>query len=72
MLLAEYVKANSTSMSLLQSVVEQLLAKIIAKYDPGCKDCGSGGGDEGASGGVVELVEAMMEPVEVLWNWWRR
>ena len=27
-------------MSLLQSVVEQLLAKIIAKYDPGCKDCG--------------------------------
>ena len=29
-LLAEYVKANSTSMSLLQSVVEQLLAKIIA------------------------------------------
>ena len=21
---------------------------------------------------MVELVEAMMEPMEVLWNWWRR
>ena len=72
MLLAEYVKANSTSMSLLQSVVEQLLAKIIAKYDTGCKEFGIDGGDDGASGGVVELVEAMMEPMEVLWNWWRR
>ena len=72
MLLAEYVKANSTSMSLLQNVVEQLLEKIIAKYDPGCKDCGISRGDEEASGGVVELVGAMMAPVEVLWNWWRR
>ena len=64
--------ATHRSMSLLQSVVEQLLAKIIAKYDPDCKACGSGGSDEAASGGVVELVEAMMEPMEVLWNWWRR
>ena len=28
--------------------------------------CGTGGGDDGANGGVVELVEAMMEPVDVL------
>ena len=66
MLLAEYVKANSTSMSLLQSVVEQLLAKIIAKYDSDCKACRRGGSDEAANGGVVELVEAMMEPMEML------
>ena len=27
---------------------------------------GTSGGDDGANGGVVELVEAMMEPVDVL------
>ena len=62
MLLAEDVKANSTSMSLLQNVVEQFLEKIIAKYDPHCKDCGISRGDEKASGSVVEQFEAMMAP----------
>ena len=71
---ARFKNIPCTLVQALHKRVHSLIEKNFPRQSEffSSERCGTSAGDDGASGGVVELVRAIMEPVEMLWNWWRR